>query len=502
MHYMHYARLAKPLFALLCALITQACGFGERPDVLILVRAGDPISRSIGDFYASARRIPSRRILELELSNGADENEIDAATFDSEIAAPIEAYLAAEDPDGEISILVTTLGIPLRIGHCKNTQPHYPRDCRSAAVDAALAGLGRISLAAGPLEDNVNPYFGDPRPFEEFRRAEPDAHLRFLVARITGPSMPRDSESNLPLALQRLIDLPSETDTSTPPLWQIHSDSPRASRAAASAALFDPITPLLERLGHAVCDGCTTSTQDPAPAGIILQSGMDAGASSALPPRLDYPGLVIALGGTEIGRAGRQDNGPFEDFLAVWLARGARAISTHIGDPSLSAVTRPAVQLQLWADGRTAVEAHFGSVPHLGWVNVFIGDPLLTIPESSPAESSDRDSDGVLDAQDNCLDVANSRQRDTNGDHVGNRCDPDVDNDGRVETSWGQIYPVDSRGDLEAIALTARNGPYNPDHDIDGDGLVDESDLALAQLWLFRRPGPSSDPRIVRDSID
>ncbi len=498
---MRYAHLAKPLFAILCALFMQACGFGERADVLILVRAGDPTSRSIGNYYASARRVPSRRILELELSNGAREKEIDAATFDSEIAAPIESYLAAEDPDGEVSILVTTLGIPLRIGHCKNTQPHYPRDCRSAAVDAVLAGLGRISLAEGPLEDNVNPYFGDPRPFEEFRRDEPNAHLRFLVARITGPSIPRDSESNLPIALRRLIDPPTEMGASASPIWQIHADSPRASRAAASAALFDPIAPLLERLGHSVCDGCTASTQDPAPAGIILQSGMDAGASGALPPRLDYPGLVIALGGTAIGRTGH-DKDPFEDFLSVWLARGAHAISTHIGDPSLSAVTRPAVQLLLWANGRTAVEAHFGSVPHLGWVNVFIGDPLLTIPESSHLESGDRDDDGVLDALDNCLDVANTSQRDTNDDHVGNRCDPDVDNDGRVETSWGQIYPVDSRGDLEAIALTARNGPYNPDHDIDGDGLVDENDLALAQLWLFRRPGPSGDPRAAPDSSD
>jgi hypothetical protein len=39
--------------------------------------------------------------------------------------------------------------------------------------------------------------------------------------------------------------------------------------------------------------------------------------------------------------------------------------------------------------------------------------------------------------------------------------------------------------------LTARNGPYNPDHDLDGDGQVNERDLALAQLWLFRPPGPS-----------
>ncbi len=494
---MRSALLAKVLLAVLCVLFTNACGFGERADVLILVRAGDPVSAAIGSYYASARHVPAHRILELELSTTGDRNEIDLATFDSEIAAPIESYLATQDADGEISILVTTSGIPLRIGHCKKNQPHYPRDCRSAAVDAALAGLGRLALAQGLLEENANPYFADPRSFERFRRDEPQARLRFLVARITGPSAPLGEQSSLPIALRQLIDRPSTAKTETAPTWQIVADAPSAKRAAASAALFDPIGQRLEPIGHHVCDGCTASPEaaasaaPAAPAGIILQGDPES-STAALPERLGFPGLVIAIGGTEDFRSGK-GAGPdaFQGFVARWLERGARAISTHIGDPSLSGVTRPAVQLQAWAEGRSAVEAHFKSVPHLGWVNVFVGDPLLALTESSSADSDDLDGDGVPDERDNCLDVPNPRQRDSDGDQIGNRCDPDVDNDGRVETSWGQIYPVDARGDLETIALTARNGPYDPDHDLDGDGAVDENDLALAQLWLFRAPGPS-----------
>ena len=500
---MRSAHLEKALFGVLCVLLTPGCGFGERADVLILVRAGDPISASIGAYYASARSVPSHRILELELSASGERNEIDAATFDSEIAAPIESYLATQDAEGEISILVTTLGIPLRIGHCKKTQPHYPRDCRSAAVDAALAGLGRLSLAQGPLEENANPFFGDPRSFEDFRRAEPEARLRFLVARITGPSMPLDAQSSLPVALRQLIDRPRVTSTGAAPLWQIVADAPRASRALVSAALFDPIGVRLRPRGHRVCDGCSVSTEASAPAGIVLQSDPEPIATAALPERLAFPGLVIAIGGMEdLPSDENAASDPFQRFIATWLSRGARAISTHIGDPSLSGVTRPAVQLQVFAEGRSAIEAHFNSVPHLGWMNVFIGDPLLVLAESSRARTDDLDADGIPDERDNCLDVSNPAQRDSNHDQIGNRCDPDVDNDGRVDTSWGQIYPLDARGDLEAIALTARNGPYDPDHDLDGDGRVDENDLAFAQLWLFRSPGPSGYETATHDAND
>jgi hypothetical protein len=500
---MRPARLENTLLALLGALVLQACSFGERDDIMVLVRANDPISKAIGDYYAAARDIPTHRVLSLSLSgasSAAVQDEIDQATFDSEIAAPIEAYLAATDPDRDVSILVTTLGIPVRLGHCEPNQPHYPRDCRSSAVDAALAGLGRLITTADPpdpasgqsgagrIEANANPYFGDPRPFEEFRRAEPTAKLRFLVARLSGPAALDASGSKLPIALRRLIDGEQSPASQDAAVWKVLANAPKASRDPASRALIDPIHDLLPKNGHRVCDGCARSAASDAPSGVVFQHGRSGNVAGTMPERLAFPGLVIALG--SLGNDAR----PLDRSLGHWLSRGARAISLHLDDPSLGGVTRPATLLRAWTEGRTAVEAHFNSVPHLGWTNVFVGDPLLTTANSTDrtkAEREDRDHDGILDDEDNCQGVANPDQRDSNQDGIGNRCDPDVNNDGRVDTSWGRIYPVDRRGDLESIALTARNGPFDPDHDLDGDGVVDDSDLALAQLWLFRRPGPS-----------
>jgi hypothetical protein len=330
-------------------------------------------------------------------------------------------------------------------------------------------------------------------------------------------------------------------------------------RTPAAAVLLDPIRERLVARGQRVCDGCGDAGETDPATGIVfenstafLSSGLGSPAAPSAPPRLIQSGLVIALG--DVPTLPQQEGStppthttsntsntsdafdsadPFDRFVEACLASGARAISAHIGEPSLAGVTRPAVQLRSWTRGESAVEAHFKSVPHLGWLNVFIGDPLATLdaapyspasayamtaaaserkgsapapvaaapaadtrdlsspPTPQPFDEADRDGDGIPDVRDNCLDVPNPLQRDTNGDRIGNRCDPDVNNDGRVDTSWGQIYPVDGRGDLEAIALTARNGPHNPDHDLDGDGRVDERDLAIAQLWLFRAPGRS-----------
>ena len=496
---MRPASISSRLLALAWALLAAACGLGERDDVLVLVRADDPISQRVGALYAERRGVPDENVLALPISGPHDGAPIDPEAFENEIARPIESHLAAHDPDGEISILVTTTGIPLRIGRCSRSEPLYPRDCRSAAVDAALAGLGRLSPTAEPLESHPNPFFGDPRSFDTFRREMPGSRLRFLVARLTAPRTPIDGRGDVPRALRALLEADASDAREGPPLWWILADAPPGERTAASAALFDPIGALLDASDHRVCDGCDLDAGIDAASGVVLQRATTAAAGSgrtrATPaslaraddgpgaPRLAPPGLVIALDGPSGGR--------LDAFVGGWTERGARVFSTHIDDPSLGGVTRPALQLRAWAEGRSAVEAHFNSVPLLGWVNVFVGDPLLRLAEAGIDDDGDRDGDGVPDAEDNCLDVPNPQQRDSNADRVGNRCDPDVDDDGRVATSWGRIYPVDARGDLEAIALTARNGPHDPDHDLDGNGRVDPDDLAIAQLWLFRRPGPS-----------
>jgi hypothetical protein len=90
----------------------------------------------------------------------------------------------------------------------------------------------------------------------------------------------------------------------------------------------------------------------------------------------------------------------------------------------------------------------------------------------------DTDGDGVLDNADNCIEIANTDQRDTDSDFFGNRCDADLNQDGLVTVSDFLI--------LRSVLNTA------DDHaDLNGDGLVTVSDFLILRSGLNKPPGPS-----------
>lgn len=90
----------------------------------------------------------------------------------------------------------------------------------------------------------------------------------------------------------------------------------------------------------------------------------------------------------------------------------------------------------------------------------------------------DVDADGVLDGSDNCTEVANPDQRDTNGDGYGNICDADLDNDGNTNAT--------DLGIFRSVFLSA-----DADADFNGDGVVNVQDLGRMRLMFFAPPGPS-----------
>jgi hypothetical protein len=104
-------------------------------------------------------------------------------------------------------------------------------------------------------------------------------------------------------------------------------------------------------------------------------------------------------------------------------------------------------------------------------VNVGIATVVVTVIHDS-------DGDGVSDDFDNCINVFNPDQQDSDGDGYGNVCDGDLNNDGIVNFADLAIF-------------RQKFGTHEANADFDGNGVVEFADLAKFRNMFGKPPGPS-----------
>lgn len=101
---------------------------------------------------------------------------------------------------------------------------------------------------------------------------------------------------------------------------------------------------------------------------------------------------------------------------------------------------------------------------------------------SALAYAADMDDDGVPDSVDNCDEVPNYNQCDTDEDGYGNQCDGDFNNDNGVGTPDFNDFRNDGYGAVP---------PKNEDHDMNCDLVVGVPDFNLFGAQFGYGPGPS-----------
>ena len=179
-------------------------------------------------------------------------------------------------------------------------------------------------------------------------------------------------------------------------------------------------------------------------------------------------GLYI-ISNDETGRQRRDTECRWHDGLR-WSRRPSRAHrwpTARRSGFSASSMRSRRLRPRTWQQSATA---------HL----LFNVDDLVT----AIAIDGDDDGDGVTNSNDNCTQVANPDQRDTNGDDYGNACDPDLNND--LVVDFGDLPFFQA-----AFFSSPDDGNWNEDGDLNGDDVVDFGDLPPIQALFFGPPGPS-----------
>jgi hypothetical protein len=166
---------------------------------------------------------------------------------------------------------------------------------------------------------------------------------------------------------------------------------------------------------------------------------------------------------------------PFSDpgFLDTHRA------TVHWGDgssESLGTVTSPITATHVYAD-RGIYDALVTIVDDDG---ALVRATVTMVIEAS--STSDLDGDGIPDSSDNCIEVENPGQLDTDGDRYGNACDCDFDQSGTCNIADFTIFRADFRDTWDSGVGT----------DMDADGRVGIGDFGLFRAGFWATvPGPS-----------
>ncbi len=100
------------------------------------------------------------------------------------------------------------------------------------------------------------------------------------------------------------------------------------------------------------------------------------------------------------------------------------------------------------------------------------------------------DRDGVDDSTDNCTNVFNPSQYDSNGDNIGSLCDADISGPGGIEDCF--VNFIDLQAVKDAFFATPVSPSWNPDADLDNNSSINFADLQIVKSQLFGPPGPSA----------
>jgi uncharacterized protein (TIGR03790 family) len=342
------------------------------PDrVLVVINDLSPLSRKIGEYYVSRRRVPSKNICHLHT---APLEEIERPIYERDIAVPVGDCLRKKGLIEDVYYIVLTADVPLKImGSGGFTGDHASVDSELTLLYAELKGGKRHELAAGV----PNPFFG--------KRNTPFRHPElpiYLVTRLAGYSF-EDVKGMIdrPLAAANrgyfVIDLNGGRDRGGDE-WLRNTAVFLPPERVKLDVTTQPVYDQTDVIGFASW-GSNDANRSRRftgfrwlPGAIVTEYVSTDGRTFQRPPDRWIPSSQWT------NRLAYFANSP-QGLAADYLREGATGASAHVYEPYLANTPRPDLLLPAYYSGRNLAESYYVAIPNLSWQNIVLGDPLCSL---------------------------------------------------------------------------------------------------------------------------
>jgi uncharacterized protein (TIGR03790 family) len=360
--------LAAAAFFALCAAPVDA---QSGDSVLLVTNRKDPVSRTVADYYARRRAVPSSHLCLLDTTS---QETIDWHTYITEIETPIGACLRRERLVETVLYIVTTMGVPLRIDGMGGSLEKSEQSSVDSELTLLYAKLhGNRFDRAGAIP---NPFFA--------RRDSPFRHAQFPIYLVT--RLAANDWADVKAMIDRSLAARNRgmfvIDTSSP----ANGDGNNWLREAAlllpaGRVVLDDTPAVLSKqrnvIGYASWgsnDGGRTERWlkfEWLP-GAIVTEFVSTNARTMKPPPTDWN--LTTYSDREHWYAGSP-----QSLSADYIHEGATGASGNVYEPFLQGCARPEYVLPAYAHGRNLAESYYLGMPFLSWQGVVLGDPLCSL---------------------------------------------------------------------------------------------------------------------------
>ena len=381
---------------ILCAALAAAAGGASAAtadQVLLVINADSPASRSIGQDYRQQRGV--NHVLKIHCIDSAvsrDNETLPVADYTAQIEKPIRAYLKNH---AGIDFIVLTKGVPIRVDGGK-TGESFGFDAPQESVDGALAALDYDKLPGSTkvkFDDPGGSAVGSAWLNRYWNADEPFTHAKFggyVVTRLDAFTVDQA------LALTSKAIAAEQQLGHGPILLDIEPDFGVDDPATQPAPITDklitqesPYSTWNADMQHAgndlkaagvdvVIDNRQTFVgQKKNLLGYWSWGSNDDHFSHSAYESLGF--LPGAIGDTAVSTSALTMLAPGSDgqsAIGDLIVEGITGVKGYIDEPLLQAISSPTIALDRYTRGYSLGESFAAASHFVGWTDLIIGDPL------------------------------------------------------------------------------------------------------------------------------